>query len=638
MDGIGAFGGSVGGGQPALFDPPGPTGAAETVYTSNLYVSSLRRLLADCDDGAPTTLLPGSTPTRLETEKVFAGLIVHLTQTLSPDAVLTQTYTLTNTGGSPATLSLVRHLDGYLLHGNGSGVDDGAAASFTGRQLFEFEDSSDPAAPSVFVGIAGSLGADDTPDRWAIRRYDYKPTIVANGGIPDAHNTTLENDANGNRIVDTSDDYTQSQQWNATLAPDSSATLTTVTRWGERAPNLAPQAVGDGAATPFGTPVTVDVVANDSDADDDPLSVSSFTQGANGGVAQVGANLRYTPNAGFSGADSFGYTVTDGRGGSGTATVPVTVAAPPPPPPLPPPPPPPTPAQNVNVQPVAGTVLVKAPGTNQFVPLTAASQLPVGTQIDATQGRVELTSARSGGIIDTSQFYEGVFEIAQQSPNAITELRLVLGDFSVCSLPSFATAEKNKRPVRRVWGSGKGKYRTSGRYSSATVRGTVWKTEDRCDGTLTSVTEGSVTVRDFGRRKDVVLTPGNSYLAEPLPRGAAGAGCTIIGTAGRDSLRGTNRRDVICGLGGNDVLSGLGGNDKLLGGAGNDRIVGGAGNDLLDGGTGNDWLDGGAGADVLLGGTGVDFMVSKDGDRGNDRVRGGPGKDRCRTDAVRICP
>jgi hypothetical protein len=31
-------------------------------------------------------------------------------------------------------------------------------------------------------------------------------------------------------------------------------------------------------------------------------------------------------------------------------------------------------------------------------------------------------------------------------------------------------------------------------------------------------------------------------------------------------------------------------------------------------------------------------MVSRDGDRGNDRVAGGKGKDRCRTDAVRICP
>ncbi len=309
-------------------------------------------------------------------------------------------------------------------------------------------------------------------------------------------------------------------------------------------------------------------------------------------------------------------------------------------------PPPPTPAQNVNAEVVSGRVLVKPPGTGQFVPLTAATQLPVGTQFDATQGRVELTAARAGGITDTSQFYEGAFEVSQQGATAITELRLLLGDFNVCSL-QFAAAEKNKRPVRRVWGSGRGKFRTRGRYSSATVRGTIWKTEDRCDGTLTQVQEGSVTVRDFGRNRQIVVRAGRSHLAEPLPRGISRYGCTIIGTARRDVLRGTRRRDVICGLGGNDVLSGLGGNDRLLGGAGNDRLIGGLGNDVLDGGNGrdrldggngNDRLDGGPGTDVVRGGRGVDLMISKKRDRGRDRVRGGPGKDQCRTNAVRACP
>ncbi|HZM18392.1 MAG TPA: hypothetical protein VFB87_03165, partial [Gaiellaceae bacterium] len=277
----------------------------------------------------------------------------------------------------------------------------------------------------------------------------------------------------------------------------------------------------------------------------------------------------------------------------------------------------PTPGQDVNATPIAGDVLVKVAGTLQFVPLTVPSLVPVGSQFDATKGRVELTAARAGGLTDTSQFYDGTFQVSQPTPTAFAELRLVLGDFSVCSLPSFTSADKNKRRVRRLWGSGKGKFRTRGRYSSATVRGTVWKTEDRCDGTLTQVQEGSVTVRDIGRKKDIVVRAGKSYLAEPLPPGVASAGCTIIGTSGRDVLRGTKRRDVICGLAGNDVLRGLGGNDKILGGPGNDRLYGGRGNDLLDGGGGKDWIDGGP---------------------GTNRVRGGAGSDRCRTDAIRACP
>ena len=66
---------------------------------------------------------------------------------------------------------------------------------------------------------------------------------------------------------------------------------------------------------------------------------------------------------------------------------------------------------------------------------------------------------------------------------------------------------------RKLWGSGKGKFRTSGKYSSATVRGTIWLVEDRCDGTLTKVTRGTVQVRDLRRKKTVTVRAGHSYLA-----------------------------------------------------------------------------------------------------------------------------
>jgi ferric-dicitrate binding protein FerR (iron transport regulator) len=61
----------------------------------------------------------------------------------------------------------------------------------------------------------------------------------------------------------------------------------------------------------------------------------------------------------------------------------------------------------------------------------------------------------------------------------------------------------------------KGRFRTRGRYSSATVRGTGWDTSDRCDGTLTSVRRGSVTVQDLRRAKTVIVRSGQRYLAQP---------------------------------------------------------------------------------------------------------------------------
>ena len=70
-----------------------------------------------------------------------------------------------------------------------------------------------------------------------------------------------------------------------------------------------------------------------------------------------------------------------------------------------------------------------------------------------------------------------------------------------------------KAVLGKLWGSGKGKFRTNGKYSSATVRGTIWLVQDRCDGTLTKVKRGTVQVRDFKRKKTVTVKAGHSYLA-----------------------------------------------------------------------------------------------------------------------------
>jgi VCBS repeat-containing protein len=90
--------------------------------------------------------------------------------------------------------------------------------------------------------------------------------------------------------------------------------------------NDIPNAVDDEANTAEETAVTIDVVANDSDGDDDPLTVTSVTQGSHGSVVNNGDDtVTYTPEAGFVGMDTFTYTVDDGNGGSDAATVTVTV-------------------------------------------------------------------------------------------------------------------------------------------------------------------------------------------------------------------------------------------------------------------------------------------------------------------------
>ncbi len=91
--------------------------------------------------------------------------------------------------------------------------------------------------------------------------------------------------------------------------------------------NDPPVAATDGAATNEDTPVTVAVLANDTDIDGGALSVTAVTQGGNGAVTSNGTTITYTPAANFNGGDSFTYTVSDGNGGTAMASVIVSIAA-----------------------------------------------------------------------------------------------------------------------------------------------------------------------------------------------------------------------------------------------------------------------------------------------------------------------
>lgn len=91
--------------------------------------------------------------------------------------------------------------------------------------------------------------------------------------------------------------------------------------------NRAPDAVDDMATTQENTAVTINVVGNDSDPDGDPFTVTNVTQGSNGVVTNNNnGTVTYQPNSGFTGNDSFTYTITDNRNASDTATVRVTVS------------------------------------------------------------------------------------------------------------------------------------------------------------------------------------------------------------------------------------------------------------------------------------------------------------------------
>ena len=173
---------------------------------------------------------------------------------------------------------------------------------------------------------------------------------------------------------------------------------------------------------------------------------------------------------------------------------------------------------SVVLQPGRGHVMVRRPGNDAFVPLVGGAELPVGTQVDARGGSIALTSALPSGSTQTGHFGGGRFEL-EQGKRGYVDLYLrgracTTAPHNHRSRLGTASAARRSRPRNRLWGRDHGgRFRTHGRNSHATVRGTRWLVEDRCDGTLTRVTRGKVVVRDTIRKKRIVLSAGDHYLA-----------------------------------------------------------------------------------------------------------------------------
>jgi len=170
---------------------------------------------------------------------------------------------------------------------------------------------------------------------------------------------------------------------------------------------------------------------------------------------------------------------------------------------------------SVLVAPASGDVLVRRPGASAFVALELGAELPLGTEFDTRAGSIALTAALPSGATETGHFGGGRFKV-RQDRRGYVDLYLRGRYCSDAHGSTISTAATGSRPGRRLWGRDHGgRFRTHGRNSHATVRGTRWLVADSCRGTLTRVTSGSVVVRDTVRDKRVVLDAGERYLARP---------------------------------------------------------------------------------------------------------------------------
>jgi DNA-binding beta-propeller fold protein YncE len=171
-----------------------------------------------------------------------------------------------------------------------------------------------------------------------------------------------------------------------------------------------------------------------------------------------------------------------------------------------------------------GVVLARTSPSGPLVRLSGPVDLPVGSLIDARHGTISLVMAMSGRRTQTATLWSGTFVVHQRrGGHGMTEFSLAGGTFSRCPRSAragsvhLATAATSggHGSVRSLWAKDNhGRFSTRGQNSVATVRGTRWQTIDRCDGTLTAVSKGTVGVRVAGGHSTVVVTAGHSYLAK----------------------------------------------------------------------------------------------------------------------------
>ena len=218
-------------------------------------------------------------------------------------------------------------------HPGGSAVDKVAI-----RLLDHFK--TDPTSCSWFLANGCPTAADDA---YSVGEDSIltvvAPGVLLNDSDPDGDPLTallVSDVSNGGLVLDPggSFNYTPNVDFNGAdsftyTANDGSTSSNVATVTITVNPvNDAPVAVNDSATTNEDTLVTIGVLANDSDIDGDPLSVTNLTQPVSGpAVLNPDNTITYTPNAKFNGTDGLTYTANDGLLTSNVATVAITVNA-----------------------------------------------------------------------------------------------------------------------------------------------------------------------------------------------------------------------------------------------------------------------------------------------------------------------
>jgi len=337
------------------------------------------------------------------------------------------------------------------------------------------------------------------------------------------------------------------------------------------------------------TPTTIlssALLANDSDANNDPLTIAQVANALNGTVELTpSGDVLFTPDTNYFGPASFTYTIDDGNGGMATANVDLTI-------------------EPVNDAPEAqddtGLIAIE----DEALVITASTLLANDNDVDndvltisqvtgATNGTVELTSSGDVLFTPTANYFgpaSFIYTVDDGNGGANTATASLIveavNDAPTNLVVSNLTVEENG--------------------AQGTLVGTLSVSDVDVGDSATFAIIGGTGAGQFtingnnlevanGGNLDFETTPSLTLQIQATDTGGLSTtqvftidlldveeNSTIIGTPDSDILNGTDQDDIIIGLGSDDELNGAGGDDLLNGGSGADDINGGAGNDTVD--------------------------------------------------------
>jgi Ca2+-binding RTX toxin-like protein len=354
-------------------------------------------------------------------------------------------------------------------------------------------------------------------------------------------------------------------------------------------PDNAPVATDDAGTTSEDNAIiflVADLLANDSDADGDPLSITDVVNALNGSAVfdDVAGTITFTPDADYYGPASFEYVVSDGMK-TDTAVVNIDVTP-------------------VDDAPIAQDDSVQA--TQDTTLVINAVDLLVN-DIDVDGDALSLVSVQN--TLNGTVVYDNVAGTITFTPtpgytgNASFDYTMTDGTSNSSASVLVDVLPPNTAPV-----AVDDNVATTQDNSVVVNVADVLANDTDADGDTLQVTgvqnpvNGSVSFDQVAGT--ITFTPDPYYdgpaqfeylVSDGIDQDVGMVNVDVVldtsggrvGTDGADTLRGTRSDDYLYGLGGDDVIIAKDGNDTLIGGAGNDTMSGDDGNDIYVSGIGD---------------------------------------------------